>query len=269
MIPDPSATQLRRTARDLVRIGAVVTRKHFGQVRASRKLDNTPVTEADHAAQAAILAELAARHGDHAVLTEEVVARPAQHAAIERSRYCWIIDPLDGTRNFSRGLNVYAVSVGVLRDGHPVAGAIYDAALETIWSAAVGEGAFRDDQPLHLEDRPIGADTTIAVSSFRRRPMPPAVRAWMNHYLFRNLGAVAVHLAWVAGGLIDAAYAAECKPWDITVGGLLVQQAGGLATDDKGTALWPIDLAAYQGQDTPILAATPTMHRRLLETLRS
>lgn len=265
----PSFIEFRQTACRLAQLGADTIRPYFGQVRASRKHDNTPVTEADHAGQAAILREVARLFPDHAVLTEEVIARPDAHATLERARWCWVIDPLDGTRNFARGVQMYAVSIGLLEAGRPVAAAVYDAASDCVWSAALGEGAFRGEAPLRLDDRTVGADSTIAVSSFRRTPVPRPVKAWMDEFLFRNLGAVALHLAWVAGGLMDAAFSLECKLWDIAAGCLLISEAGGIAGAVGAGPLWPIDIATYNGEDMPILAGTPAIYRRLVQTLGS
>jgi fructose-1,6-bisphosphatase/inositol monophosphatase family enzyme len=120
---------------------------------------------------------------------------------------------------------------------------------------------------LKLADRPIDYNTTLGVGSFRRRPVPPVVRDWLNQYLFRNLGSLCLHLVWVAAGFLDAAYAVECKLWDIAAGSLLIQEAGGLATNHIGHPLWPKDLQSYRGEDIPILAGSPRMHGRLLDAM--
>ena len=261
--------ELRRTACRLAELGVLTARPFFGKVGSTRKADDTPVTEADHAAQAAILDALARLHPAHAVLTEEIVARPQQHAAAGAAEFCWVVDPIDGTRNFGRGVGLWSTSVAVLQDGRPVAGAVCDATNERTYSASVSEGAFVGTQQLRLRDRPIDGDTTIAISSLRRRAMPAAVRGWLDCYLYRNLGSLCLHLAWVAAGLFDAAYAWECKTWDVAAGSLLIEQAGGLVTDHAGNPIWPVDVAKYRGEDLPILAGPPAMHARLLQDLRS
>jgi myo-inositol-1(or 4)-monophosphatase len=262
-----SASELRRAAVDFAQLGAAEAMRWFGKVSASRKVDNTPVTAADHASQEAILYHVASRYPQHAILVEEEVARPQRHRAAEGVDYCWVVDPLDGTRNFARGIHVFAVSVAVLQQGAPVAGAIYDATADGIYSASTEEGAFFGDVPLRLVDQPTEAEATIAISSFRRRQIPAAVRGWMDHYLFRNFGSLALHLAWVASGRVEAAYALEAKLWDVAAGALLIEQAGGTISDHQGSPLWPFDIVNYSGDDVPILAgATPT-HRALLSVL--
>lgn len=258
---------LRATACGLAQLGARTAATFFGKVSISRKADDTPVTEADHATQAAVLAVLAREHPSHAVLTEEHVARPDQHADISGCEYCWVIDPIDGTRNFGRGVGVWSTSVAVLRAGRPVAGAVYDATTGQVYSASAGGGAFCGDQRMVLVERPVDSDTTIAISSFRQRKIPPVVRGWMDRYLFRNLGSLCLHLVWVGAGLVDAAYAWECKLWDVAAASLIIEEAGGVVTDHDGRALWPMGVAQYGGEDTPTIAGTAQMHARLLADL--
>lgn len=260
---------LRATACSLARLGGQTAARYFGKVSVTRKPDRTPVTEADHAAQAAILADLAQRHPDHAVIVEEEIADPARHAAVTDADYTWVVDPIDGTRNFARGLAVYSTSVAVMRDGSPIAGAILDATTGAVYSAHRDGGAFRDDHALVLRDRPIDADTNIALSSYRNRPLPAPVRQWLDTYLFRSIGSLCLHLVWVAAGLADAAHAVECKLWDVAAGSLIIQEAGGVITNHDGRPLWPNDLASYRDASMPILAGTPTMHATLLPELQS
>jgi myo-inositol-1(or 4)-monophosphatase len=268
MTNELTPTELRATACELADLGVRTARLYFGRASASRKADDTPVTDADHNAQAAILDSLARRHPDHAVITEETIARPRQHAAVSAADYCWVIDPIDGTRNFARSVDLWCTSVAVLRGGRPIAGAICDSTGES-YSAAAGQGACRHaGSAIHLAPRPIGADTTIAISSPRRAGMLPAVHAWMERYLYRNLGSLCLHLVWVAAGLVDAAYASECKLWDIAAGSLLIEEAGGIATDHQGNPIWPVNVASHTGADLPILVGSPMMHARLLNDLR-
>ncbi|HVP12410.1 MAG TPA: inositol monophosphatase [Phycisphaerae bacterium] len=269
MASEINPAELRAAACDLARLGGRTAQELFGKVSMARKADDTPVTQADHAVQEAILAALASRYPLHGIVVEEQVARPERHAPVAVSEYCWVVDPIDGTRNFGRGSNVYSTSVAVLHMGCPLAGAIYDATSGQVFSASRGGGAFREDQRLTVVDRPIDYNTILALSSIRRRLIAPAVRAWMRQSLYRNAGSLCLHLIWVAAGCVDAAYAVECKVWDVAAGALLIQEAGGVITSPTGQPLWPIDLPAYRGQDIPILAGTPRMHAALLESLRN
>ena len=251
----------------LARLGHDTAHQFFGEAVVSRKADDTPVTQADLAAQAAILDVLASQLPSHAVLAEEHLVHPERHAAIGATELCWVIDPLDGTRNFSRGVGVYATSVAVMDGSGPLAGAVFDATTGRVYSAVRGQGAFLDEHLLVLQDRPVDSDRVVMLSSFRRRAIPAAVREWMDDFLYRNQGSLCLHLVWVAAGLGDAAYALECKLWDIAAAALIIEEAGGVATDHAGRSLWPVVLEAYRDEDIPILVGTPTMHAKLLESL--
>ncbi|MCG8407601.1 MAG: inositol monophosphatase [Phycisphaerales bacterium] len=267
MSNDFKPADLRIAACKLAELGGETARRYFGRASVSRKADDTPVTEADHATQGAILDALAGQFPSHAILVEEEVADPDQHTKLKAADYCWVVDPIDGTRSYARGIGVYSTSVAVLHNGEPIAGAIHDATTGKIYSAAKGSGAFVDDRPMVIEDRPINTDTTVMISSFRRRTVPDAVRRWMDRYLFRNQGSLCLHLAWVAADLADAAYAIECKLWDVSAGTLLVQEAGGIVTDHTGKPIWPRDISNYRDEDIPILVGSQTMHPKLLSTL--
>ncbi len=268
--PDMNATTptvLRTVACRLAETGAITARRFFGNVTATRKADDSPVTDADHAAQAAILDAISSEYPEHAVLTEEPVPEPDRHAPAATSEYCWIVDPIDGTRNFARGVGVWSTSVGVLRRGRPVAGAIYDATSSRIFSASVADGAWCGDQSLTTIGREIDSDTTIAISSLHRRRMPPALQTWLERYQLRNIGSLCLHLVWVAAGMADAAFGADCKLWDIAAGSLLIEEAGGIVTDHQGHAVWPVDPAKYDDESLSVLAGFPQAHSHLLASL--
>lgn len=256
--------ELRRSTCDLVQIGAAEALRWFGKVTASRKHDSTPVTAADHASQEAILYHVAQRYPHDAVIVEEEIARPHRHSTLTEGTRVWVVDPVDGTRNFARGVRVFAVSVAVMQAGRPLAGAVFDATSGLVYSASIEECAFCNDQPMRMSPGPVEPDAILALSSFRKRQTPPAVGAWMQRFLFRNHGSVALHLAWVAAGLLEASHSLECKLWDIAAGALLVEAAGGVVTDAEGRPRWPVDLTNYAGQDLPTLAAIPAMHAELM-----
>ncbi len=267
MNADPSPDQLREACRRFAELGAQTAEAFFGHAQTTRKADDSPVTQADHAAQAAILDAIAREFPLHAVLTEETVVSPRRHAPPSAADYCWIIDPIDGTRNFSRGIPHYATSVAVMRGGRSVAGAIRDAAARRTISAAAGRGAFVDDRPLRRQSRDIGPDAAVMISSFRRGPVPPVVRDWFNRYLYRNLGSLCLHLVWIALDYADAAYSLECKLWDLAAGILIAEETGAIATTPSGGPIWPIDVASYDSCDIPILVGHPRMHEALLRSL--
>src|SRR5262245_54373594 len=154
-------------AAHLARLGGEMAIRWSGPRVAETKVDDSPVTEADRAVQAAIVDAIAHRYRDHAVLVEETLAEPARHRAAAKAEFCWVIDPIDGTRNFARRSRAFATSVALLQDGIPIAGAIYDGRTRGLYHAARGQGAFLDDRAIHVADAPLDSRTIMGISSFR------------------------------------------------------------------------------------------------------
>lgn len=257
---------LADAARRLARAGGELALQWAGSRAASMKADNSPVTDADHAVQAVILDALAVEFPQHAILVEETVADPDRHEG-RQAEYCWVIDPIDGTRNFARNSRTFATSVAVLRAGMPVAGAIYDARTQEVCWAARGGGAWAGRRRLGASDAALDDRTILAISSFRRKPVPAEVRGLLDFVMFRNLGSLCLHTVEVAAGEFDGLYSHEAKAWDIAAGCLLIEEAGGLATGPDGRPLWPLDVERYSGEDMPLLAGGKRMHAMVREWL--
>ncbi len=265
---DPEKWREYRTACvDFARLGGACALERLGSAVVSRKGDESPVTEADHAAQSVILAAIAGRFPEHAVLVEEQLSGATRHADAGSVPYCWVVDPIDGTRNFSRGQRMFATSVALLFEGRPVAGAIFDATTGVTYSTAAGGGTACEGRGVRVSQRAPGPDTTIAFSSFRRHPVPEGVRRLFDTILFRNVGAACLHQAWVSAGYFDAIYAPDTKLWDIAAGALLIAEAGGVVTDVDGRARWPIDVTQPHGTTCSIMAGAAAVHEMLLDAV--
>jgi len=269
---DPSmsdSTQLdalSSAAQDFARRGGRLALERFGKARASQKPDMTIVTDADLAVQELIVAAIGQRFPGHAVLGEESGSEDSASPSPERAEFCWIIDPIDGTRNYYRGFPCFCTSVGLLRSGTPVVGAVYDPLLDRMYHGTVGGGAFVDDRPLCAGNDPAHANSLIGVPSGHNQEMPRAVHDWLDRLNLRNTGSAALHLAYVAAGWLDAAYARDCKIWDVAAGWVLVREAGAVITGHAGGELFPASRAALGGENMPFLAAGPKLHAELLET---
>ncbi|MFQ6048920.1 MAG: inositol monophosphatase family protein, partial [Phycisphaerae bacterium] len=221
---------LMQLAGDLALRAAGAVRQRFGSSTARLKQDRTLITEADQAAQQLMLDELAERYPGHAVLAEETIKDPSRHGLVEKAELCWVIDPLDGTRNFARGLPIFSTVIAVLQAGRPVAAAVADVMTGQLYRAAAGGGAYLDGRLLSVRRDQPGQHALVAVPSGRDRPTPPAVLQRVARFTLRNLGSSALHLAMVASGALDGAFCLECKLWDVAAGALLVAEAGGKIT---------------------------------------
>ena len=184
-------------------------------LRVDTKPDLTPVTDADRAVERALRERIAAERPGEGVLGEE--------EGDDGGRIRWIVDPIDGTRNFSRGIPVWATLIALERDGTLTAAAVSAPALARRWWAALGEGAFADGEPIRVSHVSALADATVSCSHARDLARVEPV-AWHA----RGLGDFWQHVL-VAEGAVDAAVDTELELWDSAAVELVVTEAGGRA----------------------------------------
>jgi myo-inositol-1(or 4)-monophosphatase len=211
------------------------------------------VTDADVASEAAIRRVVAERFPDHTFLGEE---QPPDEFPTDPNQMTWIVDPLDGTTNYLHAYPHYAVSVAVARGSEVLAGVIYDPIRDQCFSAAAGGGASCNGVRLSTSGTTHVAAALVAVSlpARVRRDSPDLadfVEAAQACQGVRRSGSAALNLAYVAGGMLDAFWAAHIQPWDVAAGVLLVREAGGVVTGRDGGAfdLWNPHLLAAAGRE--------------------
>ncbi|MBX3439905.1 MAG: inositol monophosphatase, partial [Planctomycetaceae bacterium] len=183
------------------------------------------------------------------------------------SPFRWIIDPLDGTSNYVHGFPYYAVSIGVEESGTLVAGAIYDPSRDEMFSAAAGQGAKLNGQPIHVSSRDT-LSTALCMASLpvRTTRQDAAVQSFLRvlevvQHVQRT-GSAALNLAAVAAGRVEAFWSTSLKPWDMAAGVLLVREAGGCVSRTDG--------GAFQVDQPDLLASNGTgLHESLIGVLRT
>jgi len=219
--PGPHAADLERIAAALAAAAALVARFTPGEVEAKRKVGGDPVTEADTLIDA-LLKETLLAEGE-GWLSEETEDNPARLAA----RRVWVVDPLDGTREFVLGLPEWSISVALVIDGEPVAGGIANPATGETFLGARGHGVTLNGRPAAPSARADldGAEVLASRSEVERG-------LWRGfegaRYRVRAMGSVAYKLARVAGGLSDATWTLVPKhEWDVAAGVALIAAAGG------------------------------------------
>jgi histidinol-phosphatase len=196
----------------------------------SLKADRSPVTEADRAAEAAILDVLRARCPDHGALGEEL------GESGPRARR-FIVDPIDGTRNFVRRIPTWAVLIGLEEDGQVLAGVVYQPVTGTLHTAWRGQGAYRDGARIRVS--PVDAlERALVVHSsvnFLRRSAywDGFLRLADRTQVQRGFGDFSAYL-WVAEGQGEIALSTTVKAWDVAALKVLVEEAGGRLTDLDG-----------------------------------
>ncbi|MGB6000705.1 MAG: inositol monophosphatase family protein [Thermoanaerobaculia bacterium] len=199
------------------------------------KTENDFVTLADRAAETAVLAEIRRHYPDHRILAEE-----GGWTGGNGSDYSWIVDPLDGTTNFLRGLPVYGVSVACSRGEEVMAGAVYDPEGGNLFKATRGGGAYWNDKRMEVSKLPDLRGAFVATGyPFKARE---AVDLYLDTFrsvfaraqAIRRCGAAALDLAYTAAGVYDGFFEFRLSPWDIAAGALLIEEAGGLVSDLDG-----------------------------------
>lgn len=200
------------------------------RVTHQHKSDGSLCTEADTAAQAALIRRLQAIH-NVPVLGEEMTT-DEQHAHWHAGKEgLWCIDPIDGTSNFVRGLPYFAVSVALLKDGKSVLGVVFDPVADEMFAAELGKGTFLNGEELIGRD-PVGTlDQALASVDLKRLKAKLVLRlATQPPYSSqRNFGASALDWCYTAAGRYDMYLHGGQKLWDYAAGSLILAEAGGHA----------------------------------------
>ena len=238
--------------------------RDFGEVQnlqVSLKGPGDFVSQADRKAEEIIHAELSRARPDYSFLMEEsgeVKGSDAQHR--------FIVDPLDGTTNFLHGIPIFSISIGLERQGQLLAGVVYNPAMDELYTAERGFGAFLNDRRLRVGARRKLSDSVIGTG------VPHIGRGEHGKYLIelrhvmgevagiRRLGSAALDLAYVAAGRFDGFWETGLKPWDMAAGIVIIREAGGFLSDGFG------------GQDMfgtgSIVAGNEPIHKALAEQIR-
>jgi myo-inositol-1(or 4)-monophosphatase len=219
-----------------------------------------PFTVADTRAEDTVRTMLAAFRPDYGFLGEEGGLTPGA----DRD-HVWVVDPLDGTMNFIRGAPIFAVNIALVVEGQVTAGVTYDPMAGEMFWAEKGCGAFLNGEPIRVARTATLAEAVLSVGiPFAAKPRHGQFLAEMARLTpqvasLRRLGAGAVDMAYVACGRFDAFWEQSVKPWDLAAGVILVQEAGGLATDTLGG---PLDVMGGT-----CLVSAPGIQKELLKAL--
>ena len=183
------------------------------------------------------------------------------------SEYNWVIDPLDGTVNFAHGLPLFAVSIGVQKNGVTIAGVVLDIMQNNIYSAELGNGAYENSKKIIVNQND-NLRHALLVTGFpydvRENPenaLGKFVAFTREARGIRRLGSAAIDFCYVANGVFDGFWEVHLKPWDMCAGKLIVEEAGGLVTDFDGSQ---INIFSKR-----ILASNGKVHDAMIEVLKS
>ncbi len=229
-----------------------------GPTSFSEKTESNLVTEADLAAQETII-KMIREHfpGDSIIAEEQDISANIDDADL------WIIDPLDGTNNFAHSIPHFCISIAYARSGRVMTGVIFDPVRDEMFTALKGRGAFLNRKHIGVSRAGTLQKAIIATGFYYDRGL--IMRKTLNNIktLFeanihgiRRFGSAALDLCWVACGRFDAYFEYTLSTWDFAAGMLIVEEAGGTCTDQKGGRL---DL-----NSTGIIASNDKFHNELL-----
>lgn len=213
------------------------------------------VTKADRASEAILKQNIKATYPSHDILSEE------SGEDIGAGEWRWVIDPLDGTTNYTAGLPLFAVAIGIEHHGKPVAGVVFAPCLNELFHAIEGRGAMLNGEPIRVRNNNMLSRAVVATGFPVDKDVNPdnnldAVGRVLPHVRgIRRLGAASIDICYTAAGFLDAYWEMNLHHWDVCGALVILQEAGGSHTfyrDDRNVS---------------VLTSTPSLHNRLLNLI--
>jgi len=215
------------------RNGGALAAKHFRtDIRVWEKAKGDPVSEIDLAVNDLLEQHLRSARPSYGWLSEET----KDNAARLQAKRLWVVDPIDGTRAYIKGRPEYCVSIACVQDGKPIVAALYDPSADAMFTAIAGQGAQRNDAPIHASDWDDALTARLVLGKDMAQhdywPQPWAPRSLVKP------NSMAMRLAWVATGDHDLTFGiGEKQDWDLAAADLILREAGGLMTDEHAQLL--------------------------------
>lgn len=231
-----------------------------GKVTVSYKGDLNLVTNIDHLSEETIAALINKHFPDHQILAEE------GHDRTEPSPYRWIIDPLDGTTNYSHQFPFFCVSIAVEMRGRVHLGVVFDPLRNELFFAERGKGAFLNKKPISVSSV-TRLSKSLLVTGFAYDIRTDPINNF-NHFInfsmkaqgVRRTGSAALDLCYVASGRLDGFWELKLHAWDTAAGSLILTEAGGKLSDFSGKS--------YSIYDSELLASNGKIHREMIDVLQ-
>jgi myo-inositol-1(or 4)-monophosphatase len=257
------AAKILEFAKRLAREAGQIQREHYEgefEVRTKSAVIDL-VTDVDQACERLIIDAIQTERRGDAILAEEGGGTDDPNA-----EWRWVIDPLDGTTNFAHGYPRFCVSIGIERRGVATLGVVYDPLLDELFSAQRGCGAALNDRPLRVSAE-ARLDHAMLATGFAY-DVHRSLEDNLDHFTafiktaqaIRRDGSAALNLCYVAAGRFDAFWELKLHPWDVAAGLLIVEEAGGRATDFSGRQ--------SETNDREIVASNGQLHDAMLEILQ-
>jgi len=227
------------------------------------KAPDQPVTEADLSADRALHATLLGERPGYGWLSEETADSPDRLGR----RRLWVVDPIDGTNSFVKGIPDWVVCVGLVEDGLPIVGVVYNACRGEMYHASRGGGAFLNGRPIHVTTTAADGDAPALVASRSEVLRRDFARFGAAGWRMEGLGSTAYRMARIAEGAADATLSAGSKSeWDVCAAELIVREAGGRVTDFSGA---PYRYNREETRRRGVIATNGLLHDAVLSIVRA
>jgi myo-inositol-1(or 4)-monophosphatase len=243
-----------------LKAGNIIKKGFYAEKNIFFKSFANPVTQFDRASEELIVGMIWEKFPTHSILTEENLSKQKD------SSIKWIIDPLDGTVNFTHRIPFVSVSIGLEIENEIVLGVVYNPMLDEWFWAAKNSGAFFNRKRIHVSDvREVSK--ALVVTGFPYESigrveflMKPLSRISHNFTGFRRFGSASIDMCYVARGSFEAFYEENLKPWDTAAGKIIVAEAGGTMSDYSG--------GIYNIYKNTIIADNGLIHNSILDILK-
>jgi myo-inositol-1(or 4)-monophosphatase len=247
-------------ATEAVRQAGEILKAHFREkTQVHYKGRANIVTGIDLRSEERLKSFLRAEYPDHNILSEE--SQPVTGG----SSYKWILDPLDGTNNYSFGIPFFAVVIALTRGDDVLLGIVYDPLRDEMFSARKGKGATLNGSPIHVSKKKTVKESLIGldlgyVDEKGRKSLEFITSLWPKMYAYRIMGSAALGMAYTACGRLDLYFHLLLYPWELACGSLLVAEAGGIVTDIEGKSL--------RNWEGSVVASNKAIHPEFLRIMR-
>ena len=238
--------------------------REFGRARSEIKHDGTKVTAVDIAISQHIQAAIGAQFPMDQFFSEELA--PTDAAVPVTARFCWVLDPIDGTNNYINGIIHCAISLALLENGRPVYGVIYDMARRVLIHGGPGRGVWEDDKAVRPRNEAPNEHSLIGFHSPSDKSHAAEGKKLIENFKIRGLGSSTLHLAYLAVGLLDGVVDHNNKVWDIAASCALCAEAG-IELHYLENPPFPMREFSLQAKRVQYAAGMPKMVRRLREVI--
>ena len=263
-MPDPLPPLYLATAVETVLRAGAIQMAHFGgpDLHIAKKGAIDLVTDIDLQVERMFRALIAERFTDHRVLAEEFEAAGDRD---DVPRFCWVFDPIDGTTNYAHGLPIFCSAVSLEIDGQPSVAAVYDPSRRELFTAERGAGAWLNGVPLRVSAAVDLIDSLLCTGfPYTVHEEAEELVGLFGAFLgrsraVRRLGSAALDMAYVAAGRFDGFYEQKLNPWDISAGALLVEEAGGRASNIVG--------GPFESRRGEVVASNGRIHNAIVGTI--